>query len=75
MRFAKNAVDGAPPSRVRNVGRIADSAKQGAVVGNVKKVYLSRNRSLADFDAKFGGGVIEKTLHKALRVPRTGSSA
>ena len=35
-------------------------------VGNVKKVYLSRNRSLADFDAKFGGGVIEKTLRKAM---------
>ena len=33
----------------------------------MKKVYLSRNRSLADFDAKFGGGVIEKTLRKALR--------
>ena len=75
MRFAKNAVDGALPGRVRNVGRIADSTKQGVIVGNVKRVYLSRNRSLADFDAKFGGGVIEKTLRKALRVPRAGSSA
>jgi ubiquinone/menaquinone biosynthesis C-methylase UbiE len=67
MRFAKNAVDGALPSRVRNVERIADSTKQGAIVGNVKRVYLSRNRSLADFDAKFGRAVIESTLRKTLR--------
>lgn len=67
MRCAKNAIDGAQSGRVRNVERIADSTKQGVTVGNVKRVYLSRNRSLADFDAKFGGGVIEKTLRKALR--------
>jgi SAM-dependent methyltransferase len=36
-------------------------------VGNVKRIYLSRNRSLTDFDAKFGRGVIEKSLRKALR--------
>jgi ubiquinone/menaquinone biosynthesis C-methylase UbiE len=66
MRFAKNAIDSVLPGRIRNAGRIDDSTKQGVIVGNVKRVYLSRNRSLADFDAKFGGGVIEKTLRKAL---------
>jgi ubiquinone/menaquinone biosynthesis C-methylase UbiE len=67
MRFAKNAADGALPSRVRNVERIADSTNQGVIVGNMKRVYLSRNRSLSDFDAKFGRGVIESTLRKAMR--------
>jgi ubiquinone/menaquinone biosynthesis C-methylase UbiE len=67
MGFAKNAVDGALSSRARNAGRIADSTKQGVIMGNVKRVYLSRNRSLADFDAKFGRGVVESTLRKALR--------
>lgn len=67
MRFAKSAIDGTLPSRVRNVERIADSARQGVIMGNVKRVYFSRNRSLADFDAKFGRGVIEKSLRKAMK--------
>jgi ubiquinone/menaquinone biosynthesis C-methylase UbiE len=67
MRFAKNAADGALPSGFRNVERITDSTKRGSVMGNVKKVYLSRNRNLGDFDAKFGRGIIESKLRKALR--------
>ena len=32
----------------------------------IQKVYLSRGRSLADFNAKFGEGVIENALRKAV---------
>jgi len=67
MRFVKIAADAALPSSVRNVEHIDDSTRQGVIVKKVNRVYLSRNRSLADFDAKFGRGIIEKKLRKAMR--------